>query len=109
MEPNNPEAHHTISIYYWDKVFRDKRLPRAQSLEFVKKGIAASDAAIKLNPNYFEAVSYKNILLRQQALYERDPAVVKSLTEQADVLKARALEIQKQQNLGSGDAGKKGK
>lgn len=109
VEPNNPEAHHTISIYYWDKVFRDKRLPRAQSLEFVKKGIAASDAAIKLNPNYFEAVSYKNILLRQQALYERDPAVVKSLTEQADVLKARALEIQKQQNLGSGDAGKKGK
>jgi tetratricopeptide (TPR) repeat protein len=109
VEPNNPEAWHTISTYYWDKVFRDKWLQRAQALEYVKKGIAASDEAIKLNPDYFEALSYKNILLRQQALYERDPAVQRRLTEEADVLKNRALEVQKKQNVGGGDAGKKGK
>ncbi len=109
VEPNNPEAWHTIATYYWDKVFRDKTLPRAQALGYVKKGITATDDAIRLNPEYFEALSYKNILLRQQALYERDPAVRKQLTDQADVLKARALEVQKKQNAGGGDTGKKGK
>jgi len=107
VEPNNPEAFYTISTYYWNKVFKDKRLSRATALEYVKKGLTATDEAIKLNPDYFEAVSYKNLLLRQQALYERDPAMRKELTDQADFYHKRALEIQKKQN--SGEAGKKGK
>jgi tetratricopeptide (TPR) repeat protein len=106
VEPNNPEAWHAIATNYWDKVFRDKRLARATALEYTKKGILAADEAIKLNPDYYEAVTFKNILLRQQALYERDPATQKRLLEEADVVQRRALELQKKQNAG-GDAGKK--
>jgi hypothetical protein len=47
-----------------------------------------------LNPDYFEAVAFKNILLRQQALTERDPAVQKKLIAEADVLEKRANELQ---------------
>ena len=108
VEPNNPEAFHTIASYYWDWVFKDKRLPRADALSNVMKGLAAENEALKLNPDYFEAASYKNLLLRQQALYERDPAKRKELTDEADIWYKRAIEIQKKQNTG-GDAGKKGK
>jgi tetratricopeptide (TPR) repeat protein len=95
-EPNNPEAWHTIGGFYQDKVFRDKRLPKAQALEFTLKGIEAENKALALNPDYFEAVSFKNILLRQQALYV-DPVKAKQLIQEADVLKDRALELQKKQ------------
>jgi tetratricopeptide (TPR) repeat protein len=108
VEPNNPEAFHTIASYYWDWVYKDKRLPRADALSNVMKGLAAENEALRLNPDYFEAASYKNLLLRQQALYERDPAKRKELTDEADVWQKRAIEIQKKQNTG-GDAGKKGK
>ena len=109
VEPNNPEAFHTIASYYWDWVYKDKRLPRAEALSNVMKGLAAEDVALKLNPDYFEAASYKNLLLRQQALYERDPAVRKNLIDEAQVWYDRAIAIQKKQNTGGGDAGKKGK
>lgn len=107
VEPTNPEAYHTIASYYWEWVYKDKRLPRADALAHVKKGLIAEDEAIKLNPDYFEALSYKNLLLRQQALYERDPAYRKTLLDEADIWQKRAIEVQKKQN--SGEIGKKGK
>ena len=101
-EPNNPEAWHTIGVYYQDKVFRDKGLPRQQALEYTLKGIEAEDKALSLNAEYFEALTYKNILLRQQALYEKDPARQKELIAKADVLRNQAMELQKKQNQGAG-------
>ncbi len=86
VEPKNPEAWHTIGLYYQDKVLQDKRLPRAQALGYVLKGIEAEDKALALNPEYYLAVVYKNILLRQQAVYEKDPAVQKRLIDEADIL-----------------------
>jgi tetratricopeptide (TPR) repeat protein len=103
-EPNNPEAWHTIGGFYQDKVFRDKRLSKAQGLELTLKGIEAEDKALKLNPDYFEAVSFKNILLRQQALYV-DPVKAKALIAEADVLRDRAIELQKK--LGTTTTGTK--
>jgi tetratricopeptide (TPR) repeat protein len=110
-EPNNPEAWHTIGGFYQDKVFRDKKLPRNQALDYTLKGIAAEDKALALNGEYFEALTYKNILLRQQALYEKDPAKQKLLLNEAETLYQKALEVQKKQNQGAGTsnpAGKKG-
>ena len=106
VEPNNPEAWYSIATEYWDKVYRDKRLVRATSLEYTKKALVAVDEAIKLNPDYLEAVTYKNILLRQQALYEREPAVQKNLLDQADIVQKRQNELMKKQSAGS-EAGKK--
>lgn len=111
-EPNNPEAWHTIGGFYQSKVYQDKRLPKAQALDYTLKGLAAEDKALQLNPEYFEALSFKNILLRQQALYEKDPARVKQLIEEAQELYDKAMAVQKKQNQGAGAAaaaaGKKG-
>lgn len=97
LEPNNPEAWHTMGSYFYEKAFRDKSLARDVSMKYVMAGLAAEDKALGINGEYFEAVTYKNLLLRQQALLERSPAVQKQLLEEADRLHKRALELQKKQ------------
>jgi tetratricopeptide (TPR) repeat protein len=108
LEPNNAEAWHTIGIYYQLRIFNDKRLPRAQALDYALKGIEAENKALALNADYYEALTYKNILLRHQALYERDPKVQKALGEEADRLRDRAMELQKKQNAAAAAAAKSG-
>jgi tetratricopeptide (TPR) repeat protein len=97
MEPNNPEAWHTIGTYIYDKVFRDKGLSQTAARNYVLVGIEAEDKALALNGDYFDATTYKNLLLRQQALYERNPAVQKKLLDEAERLYQRAQELQKKQ------------
>lgn len=99
-EPNNPEAYHYMATFYTDKITRDFQLSKAQQRTYALKGIAAEDKAIALNPNYAEAMIYKNILLRQQANTEKDPAVQKALIAEADRLRAKGIEIQKRANSG---------
>jgi tetratricopeptide (TPR) repeat protein len=104
MEPNNAEAWHTVGVYYQDKVFKDKRLNSKVALEYVLKGIEAENKALAINAEYFEALTYKNILMRQQALYIRDPKAQKELLAEADVLLSKAMEVRKKQNEGAGAA-----
>lgn len=100
-EPENPEAHHIIATYYWDKVYRDFRLTDADKRQLIQAGIQSEDKAIGLKDDYFEALTYKNLLLRAQANVERDPARQQALLREADQLRNRALEIQKKQQAGA--------
>ncbi|HWP99626.1 MAG TPA: tetratricopeptide repeat protein [Vicinamibacterales bacterium] len=102
LEPNNPEAYYLISTYYWEKAHRDFRLTEAQKRDYIMKGIEAADKAIALNPNYMEALTYKNLLLRLQANVEKDPAKQKALIAEADRLRNRAIELQKKRTAGIG-------
>jgi Flp pilus assembly protein TadD len=97
-EPNNPEAWHTIGTYYSDELIRDKRLTKDRQKDYIDKGLAAEDKALALNDQYFEALSFKNILLHFEANIEKDPAKQKELLAQADELRNKALDIQKKQN-----------
>ena len=59
------------------------------------KGLASEDRALELNPDYLDAMVYKNILLRMQANLTPDTAEQARLIEQADVLRNRVTERQK--------------
>ncbi len=100
LEPNNPEAFYTIATYYWDKAFRDIRLKDPEKKEYIQKGLEACDRAIQLNPNYMEALTYKNLLLRLQGNLEQDPAKRKALYDEADKLRNKAMELQKKKTAG---------
>ncbi len=95
MNPNNPEGYHLIATYYWDKANKDFRLSDAQKRDYILKGLSMEDKALSLNPNYMEAMTYKNILLRLQARVEKDPKKQKELIQEADVLRNKVLEMQK--------------
>jgi Flp pilus assembly protein TadD len=105
MEPNNPEAWHTIGTYNYEKVFRDKQLSRELQRKYVEAGLAAEDKALELNGDYFEAVTFKNLLLRAKANTERDPAVQKNLIAEAERLRLRAEALKAKQAGTPGAAG----
>ncbi len=97
LEPNNPEAWHTMGHYYYEKVYRDSSVPLARAQEYLKSGIEAEDKALAINPDYYEAVTYKGMLLAMQANRERNLAEQKRLLSEANTLRERAMEIQAKQ------------
>ena len=60
------------------------------------------DKALTLNPDYMEAMTYKNILLRLQANMEKDPAEQKRLIDEADKLRNKVIDAQKRKQTGKG-------
>ncbi len=102
-DPNNPEAYYTVATYYWDKAYRDASLKDPQKLDYVNKGIDAVDQALKIKPDYMEALVYKNLLLRLEANLIKDPKKQQELIKQADKLRDQANELRKQKAAGVGD------
>ena len=95
-EPNNPEAHHVIATYYWNEAYKNFKLKDADKMKYIQAGLVEADKALALKPDYFEALTYKNLLLRSEALVEKDPAKQQALLKQADQLRDKAQELQKQ-------------
>ena len=66
----------------------------------------AVDKALELRPDYFEALTYKNLLLRQQARLEKNPAKQQELIRQADELQKKAMDVRNVQTKGAGRGGR---
>jgi tetratricopeptide (TPR) repeat protein len=97
LEPNNPEAFQMIAGYYEEAARNDTRLTDDQRRDYIQKGLAASERALKLNAEYVDALVYRNILLRHQARMTKDQAEIKRLIDEADTLKLKAEELRKKQ------------
>lgn len=100
LAPTNPQGYHLVATYYQEKVQKDHRLTPAQAKEYVLNGIEAENKALSLNPDYVEAMVYKNILLRHQARLETDRAVQTRLLKEADDLRNKAMEMGKKKASG---------
>jgi TonB family protein len=93
LEPANPEGPYTLATYYWDKAYRDATLDTATKRDLIAKGLEQADRAIQMKPDYMEALTYKNLLLRLQAATETDPAAQQELIAEADKLRDQAIKI----------------
>jgi len=102
LEPNNPEAFYTIANYYWDKAYRDFRLKEADKKDLVSKGLESVDKALALKPDYMEALTYKGLLIRMQAVWEKDSAKQQAMIKEAVRLSDQALELKKKKTAGMG-------
>src|SRR3954463_6722152 len=102
LEPNNPEGYHRVATFYWEKANKDYRLSAADKRDYILKGLAKEDKALSLNPDYMEAMTYKNILLRMQANTEKDPGKQKQLIDEADKLRNKVIDAQKRKQTGKG-------
>jgi tetratricopeptide (TPR) repeat protein len=95
LQPDNPQGFQLVAVFFWEKAFKDKRLTAAQQKDYIAKGIDATDKALKLNPDYIDALTYKNILLRMQANLETDVKKRQPLIEQADTLRNKAEDLRR--------------
>ena len=94
LKPGDAAAQHLVGTFYYEKT-RDGSLTAEQKRDYLARGLKAEDRALDVNPNYVEALVYKNIMLRTQALAETDPANKEALIREADALRNRAMELQK--------------
>ena len=66
--PADPEGYQVVATYYFEKVRSDQTLSRGREGQLHPvEGIAATDRALALQPDFVEALVYKNLLLRTQA------------------------------------------
>jgi tetratricopeptide (TPR) repeat protein len=101
LEPKNPTGWQLVAVYYWEKAYKDHRLSAAERKDYIAKGIDATDKALALNPDYSEALTYKNLLLRMQGNDEPDLTKRAALYKQADDLRNRAIELNKKRTSGA--------
>ena len=102
-DPNNPEGYYAVATQYWDQAYRGVGVKDADKRTYVQKGLTAVDHAIQLKPDYVEALVYKGLLLRSQALLEKDPAKQQALIKQAETVRDQADEIRKKKATGVGN------
>jgi tetratricopeptide (TPR) repeat protein len=95
LDRSDPMMPHMVATYYWEKAYKDQRLLEADKLRYITSGIAATDRALGLKPDFGEALVYKNLLLRMQASLEPDPFRKEQLIAEADALRNRAIELNK--------------
>jgi hypothetical protein len=98
LEPQNPEAHYRLATYHWDKASRDFRLSDKEKMQLVLDGLDAVNKALAIKTDYIEAMTYKGLLLRTQALIEKDPKKQQDLIKEGTALgeKANAMRKAKQ-------------
>ena len=100
-QPESPEGYYRLATTYEDLVRRGGFNAKIRS-QYTMAGLEAVDRALELNPNYTEAMVYKNLLLRQQALLEPNRARAMELIKEADALRQKAIEINTKRSGQSG-------
>lgn len=95
LDPSSPEPQHQIAVFIWDRVRSDTTLDTAKKRSYLQQGVDAENRALTLRPDYLEAMTYKNILLRLEANASSDPVEQKRLIDEADTLRNRVLELQR--------------
>ena len=95
LEPQNPEAHYRLATYSWDKASRDFRLSDKEKMQIIMDGLASVNKALEIKPDYVEAMTYKGLLLRTQALIEKDPKKQQELIKEGTALSDKANAMRK--------------
>ena len=95
IEGNNPEVYYLIGVQAWDRSYNFPDLDPALRSKIVDDGLQSLNKAVELKPDYFEAVSYINLLYREKAKMETDPAKKQEYTDTANKYLAQALEMRK--------------
>jgi tetratricopeptide (TPR) repeat protein len=101
MDPKNKETWYTLGVNCWARSYKGGlAVSQEEREQVVEKGIQAFDKALALDPDYFDALSYINLIYREKAKAlatvgknaEAGQAIAK-----ADEYQKRAIDIRKAQ------------
>jgi TonB family protein len=94
--PQDATAFYSLGALDWLIVRnRTNPLSDAEKRVLVDEGLRSIDAALRINPQYVDALAYKNLLLREKAAITQDLAERTGLLAEADVLFAQALDARR--------------
>jgi tetratricopeptide (TPR) repeat protein len=98
LDSSNAQRYYTVAVMTYEIVAKPPSLDPAAKRAMIDRGLAALDRADALRPDYFEALTYRTLLLRQLAETETDPAAKQKWIDQADALRARIVEIHRKKS-----------
>jgi tetratricopeptide (TPR) repeat protein len=104
LAPNDASGFQKIATFYWDKAYRDPLINDKQKDEYADKGLENVDKALKLKPDYFEAVIFKGLLYRVKAGVTTNPRLRQQYMDQAANLQKQGLELKKEAMNAAGGA-----
>jgi|WetSurMetagenome_2_1015567.scaffolds.fasta_scaffold04659_2 tetratricopeptide (TPR) repeat protein len=101
--PNSADACYRIAVMDFDESLK-KTGPKGEMVKFmdaaekaeylgkIEEGLTYLNRAIQIQPNHYDAMSYQNLLWREKAKFEKDPAKQKELIREADRVQLEAIE-----------------
>jgi tetratricopeptide (TPR) repeat protein len=104
LAPDDPSGYQTVATFYWDKAYRDPLLTDEQKLAFAQKGLDAVDKALALKPDYFEAVIFKGLLMREKAKATSNPRLRQQYLDEAVALAKQGQDLRKEAEAASAAA-----
>ena len=110
IDPGNKEVWYTVGVACWDRSYHGGILVSNEERErIVLKGLEALEKALSLDPEYFDALSYINLLYREQAKYLAATGRAQETGEallKADSFMKKAQALQKKAPSGTADQGR---
>jgi tetratricopeptide (TPR) repeat protein len=102
VDPNNAEALYRVAVIDYNDSYKATGI-QGESVEFltneekektlngIQEGLDCIDKALKIRPDYFDAMEYQNLLWREKAKFEKDKTARAELIHQADLVAQKAL------------------
>jgi tetratricopeptide (TPR) repeat protein len=96
LEPSNPTPFYAVGSVNWIMVFnKNNPPPEEEQKQLIEEGLTNLDKALAINPDYEDAMTYKNLLYREKARLATEEAEKTQLIAQADEWFNKALETRK--------------
>jgi tetratricopeptide (TPR) repeat protein len=87
------EPYYLVSVYCWDKAYRDPSITPQQRGEYVELGLTSADKALQMQPEYFDAMIYTNLLYREKAKLQTTEATKQQYFDKAEEWRTKALAL----------------
>ena len=87
------EPYYLVSVYCWDKANRDPSITPEVRSQFTELGLTSVDKALKMQPEYFDAMVYYNLLYREKAKLQTDEKLKQEYFDKADEWRNKALAL----------------
>ena len=87
------EPYYLVSVYCWDKAYRDPSISPQERNEYIELGLTSADTALKMQPEYFDAMIYTNLLYREKAKLQTTEATKQQYFDKAEEWRTKALAL----------------
>ncbi|HLX09378.1 MAG TPA: tetratricopeptide repeat protein [Thermoanaerobaculia bacterium] len=93
--PEQPVSLYSIGVAAWNKVYNNNTIDFATRQQKVEMGLASLHKAVDLKPDYFDAMFYLGLMLREKAKLETDANARTTDVNDAEVWLKKGLELRK--------------
>lgn len=93
--PEQPVSLYSIGVAAWNKVYNNNSIDYATKQQKVALGLEALRKAIEIKPDYYDAMFYLGLMLREKAKLETDGNARTADVNEAEVWLKKGLDLRK--------------